>query len=168
MRLTKRQIWNIVLILGIVVSNLLTVFFLFWDNDENVRKINFPMPDKIILRYKDEVISIERSESYFEEIVELNQLRADIVEYFVKANDNGKYLVDDFYLEYCYEEPNNILVETKLERKYYIVSKLCFILTGEQNNCIRIYSNNGDILDTVGQLNSNTELLQLCVKLITG
>lgn len=166
MRLTKILRWNIILIFGIVVSNLVTVFLLFGNNEEDAERIIFSIPDKIVLHYKNEVMTIDQGESYFDEIVELNQMRTDIVEYFVEVNDNGNFFADEYYMEYCYEEPYNMSVETRLERKTYPVSKLCFILTGEQNNCIRFYSDNEDLLGTVGQLNSNTDLIRLCAGLI--
>ena len=119
----------------------------------------FGIPGKIVLHDGDKQQIIEKNETVFDEILKQNEFRKKTVQHFNELDSIDAAQIGQIYIEYLYENQYSTPVMLQLEEKIIVTDRICFILTGEHNTKVCIYTNNGIL--TIGNLNANAELIDL-------
>ena len=160
----NKKFWFILLLTAIIIINFFTIIkiFSFFSINNDI----FSTPDHINISNGNKAITIYPDNENFNNIIKLNSKRGEPIEYFTELECEDPAELKETYIEYVFNDNIKINIPFLLEQTSLKVKKVSFILTGKYST--RVYIEAEEKIISLGELNTNTELIDTVKNLLNN
>lgn len=165
----KIKLWiNFSFAVILIVADLISVLVLVRHHQKSdatsPTSLSWGEPSSIVLSYNNKQVTVTPDSTEYKKLLELNAWRSELIEYYSEIEYTQSPHKSILCMEYHYKKPHTLFLPMTLENRTFSTKKICFYLTGENNNTFCIDADKRQFYAT--PLNTNVELIKTATQLL--